>query len=224
MAKILVVEDEETLKELVVMNLEMEGYFVDAAEDGEIAMMKMQENQYDLVVLDVMMPKMDGFELCEKWRAQGIKTPILFLSARSSGEDRVKGLRLGGDDYLTKPFELDELLLRVAKRLPSVPHEPKRELRIGEYRVNEITYEVTHPDNPSFELSQREMKLLKLMDSKRGEVVSRDTILDEIWGEQAFPTPRTVDNYFLNFRKYFELDSKNPKYFISIRGVGYKLL
>ncbi|MFT5336138.1 MAG: two-component system alkaline phosphatase synthesis response regulator PhoP [Sphingobacteriales bacterium] len=221
MGTILVVEDEQSLRELVVLNLEMEGYAVEFAESGFLADEKVRNFDYDLVVLDVMLPKIDGFTLCKGWRNDGIETPILFLSARSSPEERIEGLKLGGDDYLTKPFELDELLLRVGKRIRK--QLIKTEIAIGDFIINTQTYVALSRDMQKFELTKREIELLQLMDENRGKVVSRDKILDRIWGENAFPTARTIDNYFMNFRKYFELDSKNPTFFLSIRGVGYKL-
>lgn len=220
MGTILVVEDEQSLRELVVLNLEMEGYAVEFAESGDMADEKVHNFDYDLIVLDVMLPKIDGFTLCKGWRTDGIETPVLFLSARTSAEERIQGLKLGGDDYLTKPFELDELLLRVGKRIRK--QVVKTDIVIGDFTINTQTF-VAQSKNQKYELTKREIELLQLMDENRGKVVSRDKILDRIWGDNAFPTARTIDNYFLNFRKYFEQDSKNPTFFLSIRGVGYKL-
>jgi two-component system, OmpR family, alkaline phosphatase synthesis response regulator PhoP len=225
--KILLVEDEENLSEIIQLNLEIEGHEVDLSKNGKSALEKTNTNYYDLIILDVMLPEMSGFQVCEEVRKMDQSTPILFLTAKDSSEDRIKGLKLGADDYLPKPFNLEELLLRVSillkrRSVPtSVSHE-LQEYRFGNNYVNFLTYEVRDKNGNSFTLSKRELQLLKLLIEKKNLVVSRDQILDEIWGSDAYPSTRTIDNYILAFRKYFEENPKEAKYFHSIRGVGYK--
>jgi len=170
---------------------------------------------------------MDGFAVCQTVRLEGNKTPILFLSAKATGKDRVEGLKIGGDDYLTKPFDLEELLLRVSKLIQR--HDDGKavladmdEYKIGNGLVNFLNYSVRDKNGVEVEVSKKEVMLLKLLIQRDGEVVSREEILEKVWGYDVFPNTRTIDNYILAFRKYFEPDSRNPVYFHSVRGVGYK--
>lgn len=225
MAKILLIEDEESLNNIVSMNLEMEGHAVEPCFDGQKALDYLPQLQnFDLIILDVMLPKVSGWEICEKFKAT-IDTPILFISARGTSTDKIKGLKLGADDYLAKPFDLEELLLRVqilTQRSGGV--KSSSYINIGAFEVNLNTFEVLKNEDYVITLSKREIELIKLFNSRLGEVVSRDTVLDEVWGKDQFPTTRTIDNYILNFRKIFEKDPKEPKHFHSIRGVGYKFV
>lgn len=226
-ASILLVEDEENLLEALKLNLELEGYEVTTAITGPAALKKVEEEYFDLILLDVMLPELDGFDVCETIRLKNVETPILMLSARSGSADRVAGLKRGADDYLTKPFNLEELLLRVEKLI-----EKNRKLldktSIGEqfsFGKNQIDFKAQTATNARGELislSKKEIMLLKLMLEYRNEVVSREKILQSVWGYQVFPTTRTIDNFILNFRKYFEEDPREPKHFHSVRGVGYK--
>ena len=223
--KILLVEDEESLVESIVLNLELENYTVDVALNGKLALEKHQSSIYDLVILDVMLPEINGFDVCETIRLTDNKTPILFLTAKSSTSDRVKGLKIGGDDYLPKPFDLEELLLRIEKLIQR--SQPQKEQNIdsysfGENHIDFNTFEVTGIDKITQTISKKEILVLKLLTQKQGEVVSRIEIIDKVWGHDSFPSTRTIDNYILSFRKLFEHDTKNPKHFHSIRGVGYK--
>lgn len=226
-ASILLVEDEENLLDALKLNLELEGYEVTTATTGPAALKKVEEEYFDLILLDVMLPELDGFDVCQTIRLKNVESPILMLSARSGSADRVAGLKRGADDYLTKPFNLEELLLRVEKLI-----EKNRKLldktSVGEqfnFGKNQIDFKAQTATNAKGELislSKKEIMLLKLMIEYRNEVVSREKILQSVWGYQVFPTTRTIDNFILNFRKYFEEDPREPQHFHSVRGVGYK--
>ena len=226
-ASLLVVEDEESLREALKLNLELEGYEVTTADNGP-AVIKMVKNEYfDLIVLDIMLPEMDGITVCETIRMQHNDVPILFLSARNTGADRVEGLKKGGDDYMTKPFNLEELLLRVDKLIMKNKkiREPQSVPDVYEFdgcKIDFAAHECTDTKGKVQELSKKEAALLKLLIEHEGEVVSREHILQVVWGYNVYPTTRTIDNFILNFRKHFENDSRNPKHFHSVRGIGYK--
>lgn len=227
--RILLVEDEESLLDIILMNLKLEGYDVSVARDGKQAIDMARQARFDLCILDIMLPKVDGFTVCKTLRLDNNRVPILFLSAKSTGADRVEGLKIGGDDYLTKPFNLEELLLRVSNliRLHRRTEQEPKEMEtfsFGDNQINFNTFEITTYDKKNLTLSKREIQLLKFLIERRGEVVAREEILETIWGYDVYPSTRTIDNYILAFRKYFEPDSKNPKYFHSIRGVGYKFV
>ena len=224
MEKILLVEDEINLLSIIRLNLEMEGYKIVAFEDGAAAWEKYRSGDYSLLILDVMMPGIDGFELCKRIRKVDKQTPVLFLTARGSAEDRITGLKLGADDYLVKPFHLEELLLRVKALLkrssPALNYADS--YTFGKNTINFRTYEITMKDGKKMEITKKEIDLLWLLIDKKNEVVPRELILEKVWGQDSTSSSRTVDNYIVAFRKYFEDDPKNPKYFHSIRGVGYK--
>lgn len=226
MIKICVVEDERSLSDMIRMNLEMEGYTVEIFNDGQAAFDKAQEiGQFNLVLLDVMLPKVSGLDICDEIRKTS-KVPILFLSAKGTTSDKIAGLKKGGNDYLSKPFDLEELLLRVQILLQTAsPLNATAEtaLVIGNKTVDYTNFEVDDKNTgETLRLSKREIDLLQFFAENEGRVVSRDEILDKIWGKEQFPTTRTIDNYILSFRKLFEEDPKNPHYFHSIRSVGYK--
>lgn len=225
--KILLVEDEEHLLKTIQLNLELENYAVTPAVNGIEALKEFRKGTFDLAILDVMLPEMSGFDVCEEIRKENTKLPILFLTAKGSSADRIQGLKLGADDYLTKPFNLEELLLRVQILIKrsSPAKEENKELEIytfGENEINFITYEIKGVNGQKTEITKREIALLKLLIQRKGAVVSREEILDVVWGTDVFPTSRTIDNYILAFRKYFEVNQKELKHFHSIRGVGYK--
>ncbi|MFN5784357.1 MAG: response regulator transcription factor [Flavobacteriia bacterium] len=225
MARICLVEDEKSLSDLIRMNLELEGFEVTSYENGRRAFEKTASfGEFDLVILDVMLPEVSGLDICKEIRKKS-SVPVLFLSAKGTTEDRIAGLKLGGNDYLSKPFDLEELLLRVnvlTQRHP-IRIVESTGIRIGQKEVNFSTYEVTDlRTNVTVTLSKKEIELLKLFIEKEGVVISRDEILDRVWGRDQFPTSRTIDNYILSFRKLFEDDPRSPKYFHSIRAVGYK--
>ena len=227
--RILLVEDEESLVEVIVMNLQFEGYDVTIARDGKEAIDFARQGRYDLCILDIMLPKIDGFTVCKTLRLDNNKVPILFLSAKSTGADRVEGLKIGGDDYLTKPFNLEELLIRVSNliRLHKKASPDVKEFdtyRFGNNEINFNTFQITTREGNKETLSKREIQLLKFLIDREGEVVSREEILETVWGYDVYPSTRTIDNYILAFRKYFEKNSKEPVFFQSIRGVGYKFL
>ena len=222
MNRICIVEDEESIGELLKMNLEMEDFEVHLFNDGGRAMEELDQLiSSDLLILDVMLPEKSGLEICEAVR-QKSKVPILILSAKGSTSDRIQGLKLGANDYLAKPFDLEELLLRVNNLLQKLENGGNQTLKIGKKEVNLDTFDVVEGDKKVKTLSKREVELLEFFNEKEGQVVSRDEILDRIWGTDSFTTSRTIDNYILSFRKLFELDPKDPKYFHSIRSVGYK--
>jgi two-component system alkaline phosphatase synthesis response regulator PhoP len=225
MKKICLVEDEESLSDLIKMNLELEGYHVDVIKHGTEAFLRAFDMQYfDLVILDVMLPEVSGLTICKEIRKYS-KVPILFLSAKGTTQDRIAGLKLGANDYLPKPFDLEELLLRVQVLVEGIDevNVSIEKIKIGKHLVNFSTFLVTNLETKeAIDLSKREMELLKFFYKKNGLVTSREEILDELWGNDQFPTSRTIDNYILSFRKIFEADPKNPLYFHSVRGVGYK--
>jgi two-component system, OmpR family, alkaline phosphatase synthesis response regulator PhoP len=228
-ANILIVEDEENILDAIKMNLELEDYHVIAVEDGANAVKTFSANMIDMVILDVMLPNKNGFDICREIREIDKTIPILFLTAKDSGEDKIKGLKLGADDYLTKPFNLEELLLRVNNLLIRMGKINRdnidsniTEYSFGKNKINFKTFEAWGVEGQKIELSKKEASLLKLFIDKKGQVVSRDDILDKVWGKDQYPTTRTIDNFILALRKYFEVNPKNPQYFHSVWGVGYK--
>jgi two-component system alkaline phosphatase synthesis response regulator PhoP len=224
--RILLVEDEEHLLEALKLNLELEGYHVTTATDGKKALKLFKEERLNLVILDVMLPEVDGFKVAETIRLENTEVPILFLTAKNTSEDRVAGLKRGADDYLTKPFNLEELILRVGilvkRSLKGDEHKQLNSYKIGDKLINFNNYELVDDAGNVTSLTKKETMLLKLLIERKGEAVSRETILETVWNYDVYPSTRTIDNFILSFRKYFENDSKNPKHFHSIRGVGYK--
>lgn len=223
MTKICVVEDESSIAEMIRLNLELEGYSLTHFDNGSIAKKVFQHDfDFDLIILDVMLPGVNGIDLCTEIRKTS-KVPVLFLSAKGTTTDRIEGLKAGGNDYLPKPFDLEELLLRVAVLTGALNDEVNDEITIGDFNVNFKTFEVKNSvSHEKIDLSKREIALIQLFYEKNNEVIPRSEILDRVWGKDQFPTSRTIDNYILNFRKIFEKDPKAPEYFHSIRGVGYK--
>ncbi|PWH84640.1 response regulator transcription factor [Brumimicrobium oceani] len=224
--KILLIEDEQSLSNVVELNLKLEGFQVVCISNGRTAIDHAPKvGEYDLVILDVMLPEVSGWDICAMFKSVA-DTPILFVSAKGTSSDKIKGLRLGADDFLAKPFDLEELLLRVQVLI--LRHQGKKpieqHLEIGDFNVNLLTFEVKKGDELITELTKREIELLHLFVDHEGEVLSRDFILDQLWGTDTYPTTRTIDNYILSFRKLFELDAKNPEFFHSVRGVGYKFV
>jgi len=226
-ASILLVEDEENLHEALKLNLELEGYGVTGVFDGAAALEALQKEHFDLLILDVMLPELDGISVCETIRLQQNEVPILILSARNSSADRVLGLKTGADDYLTKPFNLEELLLRVRKLLQKSNRPPSGALHVpvftfGKNTIDFKALEAVDKKGRRITLTKKEAMLLKLLIDHRNEVVPREKILQTVWGYNVYPTTRTIDNFILNFRRYFEDDSRNARYFHSVRGIGYK--
>ena len=224
--RILLVEDEENIRDVVKLNLELENYEVITADTGKVALKHFQEQHFDLILLDVMLPEVDGFQVCEQIRLTNMSIPIMMLTAKDAAMDRITGLKKGADDYLTKPFNLEEMLLRVQnllRRSSKTPENTPEIYTFGENKVNFVTFEAKGK-NGDFNLTKKEAMLLKLLIDRKGEVVSRQQILQSVWGYDVYPSTRTIDNFILSFRKYFEDAPKSPKFFLSIRGIGYKFV
>lgn len=222
--RILLVEDEDQIRKMIKMNLELEGFEVVSVDNGRKAIDIINGQHFDLMILDVMLPEVDGFQICQKVRLTNSKVGIIIVSAKDTSQDRITGLKYGADDYLTKPFNLEELLLRVHNLLKRSSEETVSDLEyyeFGDNKVNFVTYEV-EGHKGTFRLTQKEVLLLKMLVERKNEVVSRKEILQNVWGYDVYPSTRTIDNFILNFRKYFEVDPRNPVFFHSVRGVGYK--
>ena len=226
--RILLVEDEQSLADTIKLNLELEGCKIVTANDGRKALKSFKNERFDLVILDVMLPEMDGFTVCEAIRLENTEIPILMLTAKSASADRINGLKKGADDYLTKPFNLEELLLRIQNLLKrSVRNGDKKNVSINAYQLgnNKINFSemtVTADDGQKINLTKKENLLLKLLVERKNEVVSREHILETVWGYDIYPSTRTIDNFIVTFRKYFEIDPSQPLHFQSVRGVGYR--
>ena len=223
---ILIVEDETHLAEALAHNLQFEGYATTLAFDGEEGLRTAQSIQFDLVILDIMMPRLDGLEVCRRIRASGSRVPILFLTARSSDADRLLGLKVGADDYIAKPFLLEELILRIQgifRRLEWYRSPPEHQalFRFGDNEVNFLTYEARAKGRP-IQLTEKECMLMKLLVERQGQVVSREEILERVWGYRFSTSSRTIDNFIVRLRRYFEDDARQPRWIQSIRGVGYR--
>ena len=225
MSRVLVVEDDAAILRGLTDNLRCEGYEVLQASDGDAGLRLAREGRPDLIILDLMLPRLSGYEVCTKLRAQGAGTPILMLTARGDEADRIVGLDMGADDYVTKPFSVRELLARVralirraapARALPD-------ELRFDEVVVDFRRYEATRAGRP-VDLTRKEFGVLRLLASRPGEVVGRDEMLNEVWGYEHFPTTRTVDNHVALLRAKLEEDPSQPRHLITMHGVGYKLV
>ena len=225
--RILLVEDEENIRDVVRLNLEMEDYEVIIAKDGKQALKHIAGQHFDLLILDIMLLEIDGYQICEQVRLTNREIPIMFLTAKDAAIDRISGLKRGADDYLTKPFNLEELLLRVRnliRRTSKSADNTPEVFDFGGNKVNFATYAVISSAGGEFMLTKKEAMLLKLLVDRKNEVVSRQQILQAVWGYDVYPSTRTIDNFILSFRKYFESDPKQPQYFRSIRGVGYKFV
>jgi two-component system, OmpR family, alkaline phosphatase synthesis response regulator PhoP len=223
-ARILVVDDEAHLAAGIRENLEAEGYRADVAHDGREGLALVREQRFDLVVLDVMMPNMDGLELCTQMRREGLQTPVLFLTVKSDVSDRVRGFEAGGDDYLAKPFHLQELLLRVAAilRRSSWYQASGAALTFGGNRIDFQTYEARAWDGAEHALTHKEAMILKVLSERASTIVTREEILDRVWGYEVFPSTRTIDNFIVRLRKRFERNPEAPAHFHTVRGVGYR--
>jgi two-component system alkaline phosphatase synthesis response regulator PhoP len=223
---ILIVDDEEHLADALAHNLQFEGFSTTVANDGEEGLQLARTIQFDLVILDIMMPKVDGIEVCRRLRATGSKVPILFLTAKSADADRLLGLKVGADDYVAKPFLLEELILRIngifrrQEWYGTAPDEQEI-FRFGDNEVNFLTYEATN-EGRTVSLTEKECMLMKLLVERRNQVVSREEILERVWGYRFSTSSRTIDNFIVRLRRYFEKDPKDPKYIHSVRGVGYR--
>jgi len=225
MNRILVIEDDPAISRGLADNLACEDYEVLTASDGDSGYRLAREKKPDLIVLDLMLPKMSGYELCRKVRAEGVNTPILMLTARGDEADRVLGLDIGADDYMTKPFSIRELLARVRALLRRA--QPARalpdELKFGDVAVNFRSYEATKGGRP-VEMTRKEFQVLRLLAARPGDVVTRDELLNEVWGYENYPTTRTVDNHVAALRAKLESNTAEPEYLRTVHGVGYKLV
>ena len=225
--RILVVEDNAHLADGLRINLDLEGYEPVLAGSAEEARDIWQRGGVELILLDVMLPGMDGFQFCRLVRDEGDRVPILFLTARTAGQDRIRGLDEGGDDYIAKPFELQELLARIKSlfrrqdwfRGQETPHI----LAIGQAEINLRGYQATTPRGVVV-LKEKEVMILRLLAEHPNEPVDRETILDRVWGFGAYPTTRTVDNFILSLRKIIEEDPRHPRHILTVHGVGYRLV
>jgi two-component system alkaline phosphatase synthesis response regulator PhoP len=226
--RILLVEDEVHLQHAIKLNLELEGYVVHISGTGTDAVKSFREQKFDLVILDIMLPEMDGLMVCENIRMYDQNIPVLFLSAKNTPADRIAGLKKGADDYLTKPFELEELMLRVNKLL-----ERSKQIKVSiENRIPKIFYfgnnwinfesHEAFGTNGNFELTKKELLLMRLLIENKNQVVSREHILKVVWDYTVIPNTRTIDNFILALRKYFEKDPKQPEFIQSARGIGYR--
>ncbi len=222
--RILLVEDETSLRRGIRLNLEAEGYRVTDFSSASDALSGMESDEdYSLGIIDVMMPdEMDGLELCRRIRARNLHFPVIFLTARGRLEDKLEGFEAGGDDYMTKPFDLEELLARIKVRLRKKSRPS--EIRIGSFLVDlKAGSAQEEKSGKVVRFNERELNILKLLVEHRGSPVSRDAILDSVWGTAEFPTNRTIDNYMVKFRKIFEPDPRQPRYIITRHGTGYEL-
>lgn len=222
--KLLVIEDEISLADTLKLNLELENYTVEICNDGSKALEQINNFKPDLLLLDIMLPGINGVDIYKLLREKGQNMPVIFLTAKNQFNDKIEGLKLGADDYITKPFDLEELLLRINIILKRAypQNETTKIFKFNHGEINFNTYEVTTKDNTIEMLSKREIALLKLLIENKNEVVSRDDIIYKLWNKDENPSSRTIDNFILTFRKLFEPNPKEPIHFLSIRGVGYK--
>jgi two-component system alkaline phosphatase synthesis response regulator PhoP len=222
--KILIIEDEKSLLDTLTLNLQLENFDVYPLTNSVNALDVIQNIKPDLIILDIMLPHISGIDFYQTLLNQQIKIPTIFLTAKNNIKDKIEGLKLGVDDYITKPFDLEELLLRIHIVLK---HATQKKDILTAYRFNQCevnfeTYLVLKQDQTTETLSKREIALLKLLIENKNTVISREEILNKLWTKDENSSSRTIDNYILNFRKMFETNQKQPTYFLSIRGVGYK--
>ncbi|WP_461638479.1 response regulator transcription factor [Labilibaculum euxinus] len=227
MKPILIVEDEPGMLMGLKDNMEFEGYQVDVADDGEIGLDKILGNEYSLVLLDVMLPKISGFDICKQVRKKGIATPIILLTARGEEIDKVLGLEFGADDYITKPFSLRELLARIRAVLRRTENRTESKanhtVEIGKLSINFSSFE-GFVDQQEVKMSHKEVEILNYLWDNKNTIVSRDDLLDHIWGTDYQPTSRTIDNFILKLRHKIEQDPNHAKIILTVHGVGYRLV
>ncbi len=223
--KILLVEDEESIADALKINLEEEGYEVTHAIDGQTAIECITKEQYNILLLDVMLPDKDGYEVCNYFRNRDKLTPIIFLSALNDGESKVKGLRAGADDFICKPFNLDELLLKIERLLFKVNPRTKNDVvYFGNCWIDFTVREAKGADGSKINMSKIELDLAKLLIENEDKPMKREYIYKSIWGydDRNLPNSRTLDNFIVFLRKYFEKDAAHPKHFLAVRSIGYK--
>ena len=224
--KVLLVEDEEGLIITLTDRLQSEGFEVKSATDGELGLSFALADNFDLIILDVMLPKKNGLDVCRDLRQKNITTPVLMLTAKGETIDKVLGLKLGADDYLTKPFEMMELFARIEallRRSPNTNQNSLEKFRFGAISVD-FRRATVERENESIELSALEFKLLHYLIEHRGEVLKRDELLDEVWGYDAMPTTRTVDVHVAWLRQKLETNPKHPQFIQTVHGLGYKFV
>ena len=223
MKRILLIEDEAGLVLTLTDRLIREGYAVDSAVDGESGLERASAEPFDLLLLDLMLPRMSGFDVCRELRKRGVDAPVIMLTARGQVVDKVVGLKLGADDYVTKPFEMAELLARIEanlRRAPAAPH-PAEGYAFGDIRIDFRKAEAMRADQP-IELSAREFQLLRYFVEHRGDTLSREELLNEVWGYNAMPSTRTVDVHVAWLRQKIEPNPRHPQFILTIHGMGYK--
>jgi two-component system alkaline phosphatase synthesis response regulator PhoP len=228
-SRILLVEDDLPLARGMAENLRAEGYDIEVVNDGMTGLERARADHHDLLILDVMLPRMSGLELCAKLRQDGRKTPILFLTARGEPDDRVRGLEAGGDDYLTKPFHLEEFLLRIKAILrrwewfrASVAEAAAPVVKFGGNEVDFRSFKAKAWDGLTHDLTEKEAMILKVLAERPDQVITREDLIEHVWGLDVYPSTRTVDNFILRLRKLFEREPQTPRHFITVRGVGYR--
>lgn len=224
--RIFIVEDEDSLANTIALNLQLENYDTSIARSGSEALklFKAQPGAHSLVLLDVMLPDVNGFDLCKEFKTIEPTLPVIFLTAKNQGADKISGLKLGADDYITKPFDLEELLLRIHNLIKRTKKEDAAVYSFGSCTIDFQTFEINDVHGQRQTLSKREIGLLQLLTANENKVISRDEIIDKLWDVNENASSRTIDNYILNFRKYFETNPKEPVHFHSVRGVGYKFI
>lgn len=224
--KILIVDDEPNMRRGLQDNLEFDGYEVRTAENGAQGLKSILAEPFDLILLDVMMPEMSGLDVCKKARAQGIDTPIVFLTAKGEEIDRVVGLELGSDDYITKPFSVRELLARIKailRRRAPVQEKSKDQIKLGKLTLNLSTF-VAEDTDGEVKMSHKEFAILKYLLEHKNEIISRHDLLEKVWGYDETPTTRTVDNFIVKLRHKVEEDPNSPRIILTVHGTGYKLI
>jgi two-component system alkaline phosphatase synthesis response regulator PhoP len=229
MACILIVEDEVELAEGLKDNFEFDGYEVLLSHDGESGLRIALESSPNLILLDIMLPQKSGLDVCKELRAKGVKTPIIMLTARGQEIDKVLGLEFGADDYITKPFSIRELLARVKavlRRYPEPQNLSQKPLRVkmGKLWIDFEHYLAEDASGSAVELTHKEFEILRYFIDNKGQVLSRDNLLDDVWGYEHFPTSRTVDNHIVKLRKKVEVDPHQPRHILTVHGIGYKYI
>lgn len=228
MKKILIVEDELNMVNGLKDNLEFEGYEVDTAMEEDLGLQKILQFRYDLILLDVMLPEVSGFDICKLARKEGVNTPIILLTAKGEEIDKVLGLELGADDYITKPFSLHELLARIKailRRAPGTKEENGDQdfVSMGKIRVNFKNY-IAFEGTSEVKMSRKEFEVLHYLYMKAGKVIQRDDLMSDVWGIEFDISTRTVDNFILKLRQKIEVDPNNPKIILTVHGMGYKMI
>jgi DNA-binding response OmpR family regulator len=225
MKKIIIIEDDPAIRAGLKETFTNEGYTVTEADTGSLGFELAKNNNFDLIILDLILPGKDGIEICKDLRSDGVKTPIIMVTSRKEEIDKILGLEIGADDYVTKPFSIRELLARVKALIRRSTYEPGdiEEVEFSDFKINFKKQEMFKGNNP-VRLSATEYRILHYFIDHEGEVISRDKFLDEVWGYDSYPTTRTVDNYMLSLRKKTEDDPANPKHLLTIYKVGYKFV